>query len=189
MSPKDLSTLPDNLPIPIDDGACDHLLNAQLPSISLKNTSGTQINLSELKGTVVLFFYPLNGKPSSPAMVGWNDIPGARGCTPQVCSYKDNYLTLSGLDVTVYGVSSQPLLDQKEAKERLGLPYTLLNDTKLELTNALHLPTFEYKSLVCIKRLTIIVIDGKIKKIFYPVFPPDKNVNDVIEWLTQTNTA
>ncbi|MBL1275456.1 MAG: peroxiredoxin [Ectothiorhodospiraceae bacterium] len=183
MSIKDLSTLPDNLPIPIDDGACDHLLNARLPSITLTNTSGTDVNLSELKGTVVLFFYPMNGKPGSPPMIGWNDIPGARGCTPQVCSYKDNYPALIDLGVTVYGVSSQPLKDQTEVKNRLALPYELLNDSDFTLTNALRLPTFPYESSTYIKRLTTIVKDGLIVKVFYPVFPPNENINQVIDWI------
>lgn len=183
---KGLNTLPDDLPVPADDGACDHLLNSRVPSISLKSTSGTTIDISETKGTVVIFFYPMNGKPDSPLMTGWNDIPGARGCTPQVCSYRDSYVSLEKLGLKVYGISSQSLADQKEARARLTLPYDLLNDSGLELTKAMKLPTFEYRTSTYIKRITLIVRDGVVLKTFYPVFPPDKNVSDVIEWLKLT---
>lgn len=180
---KNLNNLPEGLPIPVDDGACDHLLGSRLPSIQLKDTSNTNIDLSDAKGIVAIFFYPMNGKPDSPPMIGWNDIPGARGCTPQVCSFGDNYSTLEKLGITVFGVSSQPLTDQKEAITRLALPYMLLNDSCFELSKAMNLPTFEYELSIFIKRITVISIDGVIKKLFYPVFPPDKNVNDVIEWV------
>lgn len=120
-------------------------------------------------------------------MIGWNDIPGARGCTPQSCSFRDNYSRLERQGVKVFGVSSQALPDQKEASARLNLPYELLNDSKFELTTAMSLPTFEYDSSTYIKRITLIAEDGIIKKTFYPVFPPDKNVDDVIEWIECNN--
>ncbi len=180
---KDLNKLPDDLPIPEDDGDCDHLLNSQLPSIQLKSTTGGIVDISEAKGTVVIFFYPMNGKPDSPPMIGWNDIPGARGCTPQACSFGDNYSKLEKLGVKVYGISSQPLADQKEASSRLSLPYELLNDSGFEITKAMNLPTFEYESSKYIKRITVISRGGVIMKTFYPVFPPDKNVSEVIEWV------
>jgi len=179
---KDLTTLPDNLPIPVDDGACDHLIGSRIPSVELKSTSGTLIDLSTIAGTVVIFFYPMTGRPDSPPMHHWNDIPGARGCTPQSCSFRDNYSKLEKLGVKVFGVTSQALPDQKEAHARLALPYDLLNDTQFELTKAMQLPTFEYESSTYIKRITLISTNGIIKKTFYPVFPPDKNVTDVIEW-------
>jgi peroxiredoxin len=118
-------------------------------------------------------------------MTGWNDIPGARGCTPQTCSFRDNFLNLEKLGVTVYGVSSQSSADQKEASDRLALPYELLSDSGFELTHAMNLPTFMYHSSVFIKRITVIARDGVIMKTFYPVFPPDKNVDDVIAWIEQ----
>jgi len=180
---KDLYKLPDDLPVPVDDGACDHLQEFQLPSVSLKGVSDESIELSSMKGIAVIFFYPMIGRPNSPPMIGWNNIPGARGCTPQSCSFRDKYSQLEKLEVKVFGVSSQPLIDQKEASARLKLPFELLNDSQFELTKALNLPTFEYDSSTFIKRITIISIDGVIKKTFYPVFPPDKNVNQVIEWL------
>lgn len=186
---KNLHELPDNLPIPVDDGACNHLLGSRVPSIYLNATSGKSVDLGSVAGTAVIFFYPMNGKPDSPPMIGWNDIPGARGCTPQVCSFRNEYSQLVAMNAKVFGVSSQPLADQKEASARLALPYELLNDTPLELTHAMNLPTFEYEASIYIKRITVITIDGVIKKTFYPVFPPDKNVSDVITWIKQNNAS
>lgn len=180
---KDLNELPQYLPVPIDDGACNHLLGTQLPSITLKSTSGVSVDVSSIKGLVVMFVYPMNGSPDAPPMIGWNDIPGARGCTPQSNSYKENYLILKNFGVKLYGVSSQPLADQKEAKSRLKLPFDLLNDSELLLTKALCLPTFKYQESIYIKRLTLIVENGIIKKTYYPVFPANENVLDVIDWL------
>ena len=154
-----------------------------MPSIALKGTSNTVIDLGCIEGTAVIFFYPMNGRPDSLPMIGWNDIPGARGCTPQVCSFRDNYSRMEELGVRLFGISSQPLVDQKEAHVRLALPFELLNDSSFELTKALNLPTFEYNGTTYIKRITVISVDGMIRKTIYPVFPPDRNVNDVIEWL------
>lgn len=184
---KDLHHLPDDLPVPVDDGACDHLTGARIPSVELMGVSDVKINIGSVEGDMVIFFYPMMGKPDSPPMVGWNDIPGARGCTPQSCSFRDHYSRLEKLGVKVFGVSSQPLIDQKEASERLDLPFELLNDSRFELTRAMNLPRFDYNSSVYIKRITLIAENGVIKKIFYPVFPPNKNVNDVIQWLEHKN--
>jgi len=184
---KDLSELPDNLPIPVDDGACSHLQGTQIPSIALKSTSDKNINVGTIKGVVVMFFYPMNGRPDAPPMIGWNDIPGARGCTPQSNSYKGNILKLEKLELKVFGISSQPLLDQKEAKFRLDLPFDLLNDSDFTLTKAMQLPTFKYQESTYIKRLTIIAENGIIKKTFYPVFPPNENVLDVLNWAKHNN--
>ncbi len=180
---KDLHELPDNLPVPVDDGACDHLPGSRIPSVALKGVSDTRVDLSAVDGTAVIFFYPMNGRPGAPPMTGWNEIPGARGCTPQSCSFRDNYSRLEALGVKVFGVSSQPLADQKEASARLDLPFELLNDSRLELTKAMKLPTFEYGSSTYIKRITLVSNDGVIRKTFYPIFPPDRNVSDVIEWV------
>ena len=180
---KDLNKLPKNLPVPVDDGACAHLLELNVPPVLLTGISGKSTDLSSIEGTGVIFFYPMNGRPDSSPMIGWNDIPGARGCTPQVCSIRDKYATFEALNVKVFGVSSQTLTDQKEASIRLLLPFELLNDTQLKLTKAMNLPTFNYESSTYIKRITLIMIDGVIKKIFYPVFPPDKNILDVIKWI------
>jgi peroxiredoxin len=128
------------------------------------------------------------GRPDSPPLIRWNEIPGARGCTPQSCTFRDHHTQLKSLGSQVFGVSAQPLKDQKEAKSRLRLPFELLNDSGLVLAKALGLPTFEYEKLRLIKRLTVIAKDGIIRKVFYPVFPPTQNATDVIEWLRDNGT-
>jgi len=180
---KNLYTLPDNLPVPVDDGACDHLMGSALPQVSLTSTAGKTVDLSTYAGTLVSYFYPMLGRPDSPPLVGWNEIPGARGCTPQTCAFRDHHAELKQLGVEMFGVSAQPLEDQQEAHARLHLPFELLNDRHLALTHALQLPTFEYAGSRLIKRLTIIALDGVIRKVFYPVFPPDKNAQQVVAWL------
>jgi peroxiredoxin len=180
---KDLQTLPDNLPVPVDDGACAHLEGMQWPSVTLESTADRKVDLSSARGLTVVYFYPLIGRPDSPPMIGWNDIPGARGCTPQSCAFRDRHSELLELGVNIYGTSSQPLQDQKEAVERLHLPFELLNDSALALASALNLPTFDYHSLRLIKRLTLVVVNGQIRKVFYPVFPPNQNAAEVIAWL------
>ena len=182
---KDLSQLPDDLPVPVDDGACDHLEGMLFPSLMLSTSSNRSVDLSKTKGTVVIFFYPMIGNPDSLPIPDWNEIPGARGCTPQACSYRDSYDQLSKMGVTVYGASSQMIEDQKESADRLGLPFELLNDSEFKLTESLKLPKFEYLGEKMIKRLTLIVVDGMIRKVFYPVFPPDQNVDQVIAWLNK----
>lgn len=181
---KDLHTLPANLPIPIDDGACDHLLGIALPSLSLTSSAGESVNLSACANTLVIYFYPMLGRPDSPPLIGWNDIPGARGCTPQTCAFRDSHAEFKQLGVEVFGVSAQRLEDQQEAHARLHLPFSLLNDGQLALTQALKLPTFEYAGTRLIKRLTIIATGGLIRKVFYPVFPPNNNAHEVIAWLS-----
>ena len=180
---KDLLKVPDNLPVPVDDGACDHLPGTRLPSMPLPATSGDAVNLGLLSGTVVVYFYPMTGRPDGAPMIGWNEIPGARGCTPQSCAFRDHHAELMRFAGGIYGVSAQPLEDQREAKNRLALPFELLNDSKFELANALRLPTFEYNGMRLIKRLTIVSVNGIIRKVFYPVFPPDLNAGEVVKWL------
>ncbi len=184
-----LYQLPDDLPVPADDGACDHLEGTPLPSLLLKTSSGNSVDLSEEKGVVVIFFYPMIGSPDSPPMEDWNDIPGARGCTPQTCSYRDSYQQLTELGAKVFGTSSQAFEEQSEAAVRLELPFQLLNDSAFQLTESLKLPTFEYQGVKMIKRLTLVVVDGVIRKVFYPVFPPNENVNHVIAWLNEENAT
>lgn len=186
---KDLHTLPADLPVPLDDGACDHLLGSTLPSVSLTSTAGMTVDLSTYAGTLVIYFYPMLGRPDSPPLIGWNDIPGARGCTPQTCAFRDSYAELTQLSVQVFGVSAQCFEDQQEAHARLHLPFALLNDGQLALAQALKLPTFKYRGKRLIKRLTIIATGGLIRKIFYPVFPPYKNARDVIAWLAAQQTG
>lgn len=183
---KNLLTLPDNLPIPVDDGACDHLEGMKFPELNIPSTNGREINLGVDKGISVIYFYPMMGSPNSAPMIGWNDIPGARGCTPQSCEFKNHFSELTELGVkNVFGASSQDIYQQKETCARLHLPFELLNDSEFELANALNLPTFCYKDKKLIKRLTIIVEDGTILKVFYPVFPPNENAERVIEWLSK----
>jgi len=181
---KNLLTLPDNLPVPEDDGACDHLEGIKVPAVNVMSTNDREINLRTEKGISVIYFYPMMGNPNSAPMIGWNDIPGARGCTPQSCEFKNHLSELIDLGViNIFGASSQDIDEQKETSERLHLPFELLNDSNFELTNALKLPTFIYKEKKLIKRLTMIVENGRILKVFYPVFPPNENAAQVIEWL------
>lgn len=180
---KNLLELPPNLPIPQDDGACQHLEGRLLPSIKLLSTSGQQLDLSKLSGTTVLYIFPMIGRPDAPPMIGWNEVPGARGCTPQSCAFRDIHSDFQKMGVTVFGLSAQAYDDQVEAVTRLHLPFELLNDARLEFANALALPTFEYRDLHLIKRLTLIIKNEKIVKVFYPVFPPNENATDVLAWL------
>ena len=176
--------LPKDLPVPRDDGACDHLTGMNLPSITLRSTRGRAVDLSKLKGTTVVYIYPRTGRPDQELPTGWNAIPGARGCTPQSCAFRDHYQELKDLGVAeLFGLSTQDTAYQQEAVERLHLPFEILSDEKLELTKALKLPTFEVDGMQLIKRITLIARDGKIVKMFYPVFPSDRNAGEVIEWL------
>ena len=185
---RDLYTLPDDLPVPVDDGACAHLEGMQIPSIKLESTAGRQVDLRASTGTTVVYFYPRIGRPDSPPMIGWNEIPGARGCTPQSCAFRDQYSQLRELGVTLYGASAQPLPDQREAAERLHLPFELLNDSDFALTRALNLPTFDFNAMRLIKRFTLVITNGVIRKVFYPVFPSNLNAADVIAWLRANST-
>jgi peroxiredoxin len=182
---KNLNLLPDNLPQPIDDGGCAHLLGMKLTAVQLNSTSGRQIDLSAVAGTQVLYFYPMTGRPGVPLPNGWDQIPGARGCTPQSCSFRDHYGELQALGATVFGVSTQSSDYQREAVERLHLPFDLLSDENLNLAKALSLPVFEIEGKPLIKRLALIIEAGEIVKVFYPVFPSDRNANDVITWLRE----
>lgn len=177
--------LPADLPVPVDDGACDHLTGMSVPSIPLRSTSGRLVDLATLGGRTVLYCYPRTGRPDQEPPPGWNGIPGARGCTPQSCAFRDHHRELQSLGAQVFGLSAQSTPDQQEAAERLHLPFELLSDSELELATALKLPTFRVASLTLIKRLTLILRDGKIEKVCYPVFPPDKNAEQVVEWLSQ----
>jgi peroxiredoxin len=178
-----LSALPSNLPTPQDDGACNHLIGKLLPDIFLASTQNTLVNLSVIKGWVVIYCYPMTGKPNVPLPNGWDEIPGARGCTPQSCAFRDNFVAFARLKTQVFGLSTQTTAYQQEAAMRLALPYLLLSDERLEFAHALNLPTFQVEITELIKRLTLIVHNGVIQHCFYPVFPPDKNAEEVINWL------
>jgi peroxiredoxin len=183
--PRDnIYALPNDLPIPIDDGACDHLVGMMLPSVPLRATSGEMVDLSALPGTCVVYAYPRMGEPDKNPPPGWNEIPGARGCTPQSCAFRDHFSELQALGARVFGLSTQSTEYQREAVDRLHLPYDLLSDEDLALTHALCLPTFETMGWTLIKRLTLILDGGRIDKVFYPVFPPDRNASEVIAFLS-----
>ena len=180
----DVMKLPKDLPVPQDDGACDHLTGMPLPAIALRSTGGRMVDLSQLKGTTVVYIYPRTGRPDQELPTGWNAIPGARGCTPQSCAFRDHYQELRELGVNeLFGLSTQDSAYQQEAVERLHLPFEILSDEKLELARALRLPTFEVDGMKLIKRITLVARDGKIAQVFYPVFPSDRNALEVIEWL------
>jgi peroxiredoxin len=183
--PDVIFSVPADLPIPSDDGACEHLENMLMPNVSLWSTDDQEINLSCLSGWNVIFCYPMTGSPGFSIPEGWVQIPGAAGCTPQACSYRDNYTELKRNGVGLYGISNQISEAQKEASNRLRLPYPLLSDTDHSFSSALKLPLLEAGGLKLIKRLTLILKDDVIKKCFYPVFPPDKNVVEVIAWLSE----
>lgn len=178
-----LSQLPSDLPRPVDDGAAAHLGGTLLPRIALPSTDGTTVNLADLRGQWVIYIYPMTGRPDVPLPDGWDGIPGARGCTPQSCSFRDHYKELQDLGTGVFGLSAQTTGYQREARDRLHLPFQLLSDSSLQLKSALRLPTFTAAGMELFKRLTLIAEHGKIKKVFYPVFPPDRNADDVLVWL------
>ena len=174
----------DTLPRPEDDGAADHLPGMVLPDLPLASTDGAEISLGLQSGRVVVFCYPKTGQPGTEMPEGWDEIPGARGCTPQACAYRDamEQLTEAGVD-RVYGLSTQDTDWQVEAKERLHLPYPLLSDVRWHLTEALALPTFDAEGERLMKRLTMVIEDGTITHVHYPVFPPDKDVEWVLSKL------
>lgn len=177
--------LPKGLPVPVDDGACVHLVGMRLPSAPLLSTAGREVDLASLTGRTVVYCYPRMGRPDKEPPKGWNEIPGARGCTPQSCAFRDHHRELLALGAQLFGLSTQGSDYQREASERLHLPFELLSDNELAFARALRLPTFKVESMTLVKRLTLIIRDGYIEKVFYPVFPPDENPQAVIRWLSQ----
>ena len=177
--------LPNDLPVPEDDGAADHLPGMRLPSVPLASTSGEIVDLSALPGRTVVYCYPMTGRPDRSLPAGWDEIPGARGCTPQSCSFRDHHAELRSLGASVFGSSTQDTEYQREAATRLHLPFALLSDSDLAFAGALGLPTFEVDGMVLLKRLTLVIDEGWIEKVFYPVFPPDKSAEEVVEWLEE----
>jgi peroxiredoxin (alkyl hydroperoxide reductase subunit C) len=173
------------IPAPVDDGAARHLEGMAIPDVPLTATDGTEVSLGRLAGRTVVFAYPRTGRPGEPSLVpDWDAIPGARGCTPQACGFRDLHRELTSAGAThVFGLSTQDMAYQREAVERLHLPFPLLSDEKLTLTRALRLPTMEVAGHTLIKRLAMIIDRGRITKVFYPVFPPDRNAADVLAWL------
>jgi peroxiredoxin len=181
--PPNLLDLPADLPIPVDDGACDHLPGMRLPALTMPATDGSVVDLSRLPGRSVVYIYPRTGRPDQPNPAGWDEIPGARGCTPQSCAYRDRAAELGALGTRVFGLSTQDSAYQQEAVQRLHLPFLLLSDERLALANALSLPTFDVDGMTLIKRLTLVVNDGTIETVFYPVFPSDADAEKVVAWL------
>jgi peroxiredoxin len=187
----DLHHLPPNLPAPVDDGGCDHLPGAQVPSVRLPSTAGRWVDLAEIaERPAVLFFYPRTGEPGRAAGPEWDAIPGARGCTPQSCGFRDLHREFTALGVTVYGVSTQETGYQREFVERNHVPFEILSDRDLALTHALRLPTFEYPiagggPTTLIRRMAWYVERGRIERMWYPVFPPDRNAETVLGWLRE----
>jgi peroxiredoxin len=176
--------LPDNLPAPHDDGAARHLTGMTLPDLPLAATDGAKVNLAALKGRTVVYVYPRTGRPGQALPTGWDGIPGARGCTPQSCGFRDHFAEMKRLGIAhLFGLSTQDLDYQREAAERLHLPFAILSDADLKLTRALNLPTFEVDGMTLIKRMAWVIDDGVIARVFYPVFPPDRNAEDVVAWL------
>jgi len=175
------------IPAPTDDGAADHLKGEIIPPISLAAADDTMVTLSALSGRSVVFAYPRTGEPGRISLVDdWDMIPGARGCTPQTCSFRDLFAELKAAGAQhVFGLSTQSNAYQTEMASRLHLPFPVLSDGKLALTRALNLPTMEVADLILIKRLALIVDDARITHVFYPVFPPDRNAGDVLEWLRE----
>jgi len=172
------------IPKPADDGAASHLVGMRIPTFALLATDGTTVDLSTLPGRVVVYAYPRTGIPGVDNPAGWDLIPGARGCTPQSCSFRDHFEKLKALGVNrIFGLSSQGTAYQREAAERLHLPFPILSDEHLSFTCVMRLPTFETNGMTLLKRLTMVIKNGKIEHVFYPVFPPDQNASDVIAWL------
>jgi peroxiredoxin len=176
--------LPAGLPVPVDDGGARHLVGLAWPDLALAATDGSSINLSRGRGRTVIYAYPRTGRPGEALPTGWDAIPGARGCTPQACGFRDHFAELGALGVAqLHGLSTQTPDDQREVAQRLHLPFALLSDARLELQLALNLPIFSADGMTLLKRLTMVLDDGTITKVFYPVFPPDKSAAEVIAWL------
>jgi peroxiredoxin len=188
MSTYDPNVLPPDLPVPLDDGACSHLWDMPLPPFELAATDGSRVRLDRLPGRVVAYAYPRTGRPGENHLVpSWDEIPGARGCTPESCAFRDHFRDLRAAGAAlVFGLSTQDTDYQREAAVRLHLPFAMLSDADLELTKALRLPTFEAAGQTLLKRFTLVIADGRIEHVFYPVFPPDRHAEEVLTWLRAT---
>ena len=178
--------LPENLPVPVDDGACDHLVGMEVPSISLPATTGESVVIADMKTPwTVVYAYPKTGVPGQALPPDWDSIPGARGCTPQNCAFRDHYAELQALGASVFGLSTQSTEYQQEMAERLHLPFAVLSDEKLELTNALRLPTFDAGDEPLLKRFSMVLSGSRIVHVMYPVFPSNSDAPAIVDWLTR----
>ena len=187
MRSDDLYKLPAALPAPIDDGMCRHLPGLIVPPLVLISTAGREVNLASLPGRTIVYCYPRTGLPEEDPPAGWDDVPGARGCTPQACGFRDHHAELQALGAGIYGLSTQDTGYQQEVVARLHLPFELLSDATLALTHALELPTFTIAGMTLVRRLTLIIRDGRIEHVFYPVFPPDTHAGEVAAWLSSSS--
>ena len=179
----DPGRLPKDLPVPEDDGACDHLEGRSLPSVPLPSTDGGSLDLAAVPGRLVVYCFPRAGRPGVPPPPGWDAIPGARGCTPESMAFRDRHDEIRSLHAQLAGLSTQPPEEQREIRDRLALPFPLVSDHALAFARALDLPTFEVEGMTMIRRLTLVALDGAIEKVFYPVFPPDQAAEQVIVWM------
>jgi len=179
------TSLPPNLPVPVDDGGCRHLPGMPVPSIRLRSTKNRLVDLTAVHADrIVVYGYPMTGVPGKPLPAGWDDIPGARGCTPETCGFRDHHKELKKLGVEVFGLSTQTTAYQQEMVARLHVPFEVLSDEDLAFVRALRLPTFDVAGMVLLKRLTLVLSKNRIEKVFYPVFPPDRHAEEVVAWLT-----
>ena len=181
----DLTILPANLPVPVDDGAADHMLGSRVPDIALRATDGRELSLAAIRGNrVVVYAYPRTGRPGESSLVDdWDLIPGARGCTPETCGFRDHHAELLAAGAEVFGLSTQETAYQHELAHRLQLPFAILSDADLALTRAWRMPTFEVAGQMLLKRLTLVLFDGRVEHLWYPVFPPDRHAEEVLGWL------
>jgi peroxiredoxin len=188
--PAQATQLPSNLPIPVDDGACRHLLGMTMPGVRLRSTNGRWVDVREaMRARTVFYCYPRTGRPGEELGPAWDEIPGARGCTLETCTFRDHHADLQRLQANVFGVSTQSTAFQREMVQRLRVPFEVLSDDHLRLTTALRLPTFRFDGMTLIKRLTLVVRDRTIEKVFYPVFPPEAHAAEVISWLKSHATT
>jgi peroxiredoxin len=184
MASSDYLSLPPDLPVPVDDGAAAHLPGASLPPVRLAATGGTSVDFSTLRGRTVVYAYPRTGRPGEPLLVpDWDEIPGARGCTPETCGFRDHHAELAAAGAAVFGLSTQDTAYQQELVSRLSLPFALVSDAALLFTRALSLPSFDVAGQTLIKRLTLLVDDGIVSRVWYPVFPPDRHADEVLGFL------
>jgi peroxiredoxin len=184
MPQTNLNQLPANLPRPKDDGGARHLTGMALPDLELPSTSNRRVNLSKVSAPrIVIYAYPMTGRPDRQLPQGWDDIPGARGCTPETCGFRDHHKDLAKLHAEVFGVSTQDTAYQQEMVKRLEVPFEVLSDEQMAFARALKLPSFTVDGMTLLKRLTIVARSGRIEHVFYPVFPPDKHAEEVMAWL------
>jgi len=177
------------IPKPVDDGQAEHLQGTRVPELELLSTNGEMVSLASLSGRTVIYAYPMTGRPDVPLPDGWDQLPGARGCTPQSCAFRDHSGELKQRGVSgLFGISTQESAYQKEAADRLQLPFSLLSDSNLKFQNALNLPIMKVQKMTLLKRLTMVIDDGYITRVFYPVFPPDDSARVVVEWLSNTGS-